>query len=73
MLIWPGTALAWMAALTAPQLAWPRTRMTLVPRTVTPYSRLPMISGVGLDVAVGDAGDEDVSDGLVEDDLDGHA
>ena len=34
--------------MTAPQLAWPRTRMTLVPRTAAPYSRLAMISGVAM-------------------------
>ena len=46
LLIWPGTSGFSIADFTAPQLEWPITTMALRPSTATPYSRLPMISGV---------------------------
>ena len=46
MLIWPGTALPSIVALTAPHSEWPSTMIALVPSTAAPYSRLAIKSAV---------------------------
>ena len=48
----PGTCLPVIAAFTAPQPLCPSTKITLVPSTAAPYSRLAMISDVAMFPAI---------------------
>jgi hypothetical protein len=59
-----------MAPLIAPQSEWPRTTMALAPASFC--REFEASDDIGVDEVPGDAGDEDVADSLVEDQLGRH-